>query len=250
MNVSAVSQGLRRELIHNGFCFSPDTVLSYLRKGAQLSKLPKKCREKFIIEVISTLAALENCDTRLVQKYREILHFLFQLRVSFNFTNGSGCTPLWFTILHNNVKLAGLLLQHGADPNFGIFTPFHKAIEFKEPEIVRVMLQYGADPCHPLPERMYLKIRDMILLRMLYENHYCNTPLHMVAQATCKAAECHKIARLLIEYGASRHATNSRGQRPFEIATDSRIKQLLTIKRKKYLWCKVTEPGRVVWSLV
>ena len=59
-------------------------------------------------------------------------------------------TPLWLAARHNDVELAKLLLQYGADPNIqcgGVqMSPLHMATYCHNVEMVRALLEGGANP--------------------------------------------------------------------------------------------------------
>lgn len=55
---------------------------------------------------------------------------------------------LYYPMLHGEVKVAELLLAHGADVNAGdgVLTPLHGAVLFNRPDMVRWLLDNGAWP--------------------------------------------------------------------------------------------------------
>ncbi len=63
--------------------------------------------------------------------------------------NAQKVTPLHSAAAAQNVDTAGMLLEHGADPNArqaGGFTPLHTAAENGQLDMIRLLLSYQADP--------------------------------------------------------------------------------------------------------
>ena len=82
----------------------------------------------------------------------EMVQVLLNYGVDVNVQNNPGCTPLTFASLnghHNEPRVARLLIEHGADTNTrdvieGI-TPLHRASRRGRLEVVRVLIELGAN---------------------------------------------------------------------------------------------------------
>lgn len=65
-----------------------------------------------------------------------------------NASDRDGYTPLHKACYNNNVEMAKLLLQYGADPNAETelgWIPLHSACKWNNAECVALMLQHGSD---------------------------------------------------------------------------------------------------------
>jgi Ankyrin repeats (3 copies) len=88
------------------------------------------------------------------------LRRLFASGIGVNTPNsdyGGGRTALFAAIDSHKRDAAILLLEQGADPNGGeaFMTPLMRAVAWGDAEIVRQLLQRGADPCVSFPFRAY-----------------------------------------------------------------------------------------------
>ena len=81
----------------------------------------------------------------------DVIELLLAKRVKLNFLDKDGLSPLHFTVLPNQTKVAKLLLKAGADPNLragpdlNAQTPLHLAAKFKKKEIAVILLEAGGD---------------------------------------------------------------------------------------------------------
>ena len=105
--------------------------------------------------------------------------------------NGSGFSLLELT--QGNVEITKLLLENGADPNWDPLILHEYCNNFKNPELVRLLITYGAD--------------------INYVNPYTgDTPLHRAMYMYRK-----EIVKLLIESGADLSIKNKDGQTPVDV---------------------------------
>lgn len=81
-------------------------------------------------------------------KYELVKNILIRDRSCKDAKDEDGYTPLHRACYNNNVEIAKLLIQYGADVNarteFG-WTPLHSAAKWSNAECVALLLQYGAD---------------------------------------------------------------------------------------------------------
>jgi hypothetical protein len=120
-----------------------------------------------------------------------------------------GFTPLHIAAFAQNAAATRALIAAGADVNelatasFAQVTPLGTAATFAATEIVRVLLNNGADT-----ERT---------------SDHGNTPLHSAA-----ANGNREIVELLLAHGASAAATTADGKTPADLAANDEIRALLT----------------------
>ena len=130
-----------------------------------------------------------------------------------NVYSADGFTPLHFAAMGGHVDAARALLEAGADPNamsrhrFVKVRPLHTAtaldISSGDPEIVRVLLEHGADVNGRSDEGGF-------------------TPLHNASGSG--AAE---LVRILLEHGADPSATTDDGRTSADLAKTDEIRALL-----------------------
>ena len=130
-----------------------------------------------------------------------------------NVYSADGFTPLHFAAMGGHVDAARALLEAGADPNamsrhrFVKVRPLHTAtaldISSGDPEIVRVLLEHGADVNGRSDEGGF-------------------TPLHNASGSG--AAE---LVRILLEHGADPNATTDDGRTSADLAKTDEIRALL-----------------------
>jgi ankyrin repeat protein len=82
----------------------------------------------------------------------EMVQILLEYGVDVNTQNDAGCTPLDFASRNghrNDSRVVQLLIEHGADPNTRAsrsgFAPLHRASENGRIEVVRVLIEHGAN---------------------------------------------------------------------------------------------------------
>jgi hypothetical protein len=82
----------------------------------------------------------------------EMAQVLLEYGVDVNAQNDAGCTPLDFASRdghRNDSRVVQLLIDHGADPNTRAsrsgFTPLHRASENGRIEVVRLLIEHGAN---------------------------------------------------------------------------------------------------------
>ena len=158
---------------------------------------------------------------RLITKQPEVIHFC----------GGEG-TPLHLSVGRGHIKVAQLLLAHGADVNScsgDNSTPLHIALEEEHLEIGKWLLKNGANinaqknggstPLHDAASRGYLDVCHMLLeykADVLMRDHSGNTPLHFAASSGHL-----EVTRMLLEFKAEVNSQNDEGSTPFLSASSS-----------------------------
>jgi hypothetical protein len=120
--------------------------------------------------------------------------------------DGRGLTPLHQTAISGQLKAAGVLLDHGANPNAlaqGDMTPLHFAAMLAHAELAGLLTRRGARP----------DIRNASGLM----------PLHLAANE--------KVAKVLVEGGADVNALTTKGLTPLHTARHGLVaKELVRLK--------------------
>jgi ankyrin repeat protein len=140
-------------------------------------------------------------------------------------------------LAHVDVKIARLMLEHGADPNQSCSrsgqTPLHSQIE--RPEVVALLLDHGA--------------------KIVPEEFHQWTPLHEAADLGRKDYESQipgrlKSAELLLAHGANVNAVDKQGRTPLDLAYEHGDKEMADIlikhggKARKYDSLEAGEEAR------
>ncbi len=148
---------------------------------------------------------MSKLDDILTAIYQKDLQALEQFTPEdLNLTDQDGRTPLMHSVLAENADsiLVRLLVQHGADVNAADFdqkwTPLHFAARDHKEEIVRVLLEAGANV-------------DAI-------DSFGNTPLW---RAVMTASSNLAVIKELIKHGADPYKKNNHGIAPIDIARQS-----------------------------
>jgi ankyrin repeat protein len=137
-------------------------------------------------------------DTRFDDRYLDVVQYLLDHGADVDAqANIEDSTPLHIASWYGGIKVARLLLEHGAKINARNkegCTPLHRSLielddDFPDShfDVTRLLLEHGAD------------------VEALDNNHW--TPLHV-------ASQCHsfRATRLLLEHGANIHARNKEDQ--------------------------------------
>ena len=121
-----------------------------------------------------------------------------------------------------HAKMAGLLLDHGADPNarnWDDVTPLHQAVRARNIAVVELLLARGADP----------NARD---------KGRGSTPLRRAVTATGaggtagSGAQMRLLTKLLLEHGADPSARDKRGVPVYASARDPVLRTMLIEHRR------------------
>ncbi len=160
---------------------------------------------------------------------------------SVNDDSGGTLMPLQRAIMDDNLLLVKLLLNAGAQVNaiFGDSTPLHYAAMKGNEDIVKLLLERGADlEATDVYQgtSLYSAIegKSEATVRLLLDkganlkakDSDGDTPLHWAA---IRGAE--DIVKLLLDRKADVEAKNRDGDTPQDVALDSNIKKLLTLKK-------------------
>ncbi|KAH8148232.1 uncharacterized protein LAJ45_07684 [Morchella importuna] len=141
-----------------------------------------------------------------------------------------GYTALHFAANEAHVRVARLLIDHGADvsaEDWDQKTPLHKAAEGGHLEIARLLIDHGADvsaededqktPLHKAAEGGHLEIARLLIDRgadVSAKDGDQETPLHLAAEGDLE------IARLLIDRGADVSAKDWHQTTPLHLAAE------------------------------
>lgn len=88
----------------------------------------------------------------------EMLHRVLQGGADIEVRSADGRTPLMHAVWHGHEKIAGVLLSRGAqvDARTGDWTPLHKAADMGRLDLVKLLLQSGADIEAKSPKKLIL----------------------------------------------------------------------------------------------
>ena len=121
--------------------------------------------------------------------------------------DSSGNTPLYYVVKKGNIEIVKLLLENGADPNTPDSageTPLSLAVGYRHIEIVKLLLENGADPNIPDSKRRAL--------------------LYQTVQYGFK-----EIAELLLTYGANPNAKGGSGFTPLHWAVQKNNPEMVDL---------------------
>lgn len=113
-------------------------------------------------------------------------------------------TILYFAVCNSNIEAATMLLEAGANPNLDIFNPLLVAVRKSSIEMVKILVNYGANvnsilPTHPtdFPAALLFCMNYLPMIKFLMDNG-------------CNALSCFKC-----DYGCDSHPPikSSRGGR-------------------------------------
>lgn len=127
-------------------------------------------------------------------------------------------TPLHYAVWGNQVAVARLLLEHGANvsarDDFG-FIPFQDAVMYGRLEIVKLLIEYKADVNKPTP--------------------FGDQPIHLAVMDSPEISEDTnvEIVRLLLDNGADVNAKNGHDQTPLQITKSEKVAHELRIRGGK-----------------
>jgi ankyrin repeat protein len=129
-----------------------------------------------------------------------------------NVKDKNGSTPLYYALWNHHTATVEWLLSNGADVNAenNGWTPLHRAVADEDTLITKLLLANGAD------------------VNAKTEYGYGTTPLHKAAGTGNTA-----IVELLLSQDADPNAKDNRGKTPIDVATDSKIIELLQQHTKK-----------------
>lgn len=144
----------------------------------------------------------------------ETIEVLLDAGIDVNLPDYNGRSPLWCAANSGHASAQTghtaamcTLLDRGADVNFhdGTCTVLFEAVGFREPpEIVKVLLDYGANPNTPSVQG--------------------STPLHMAVLSSVSS-----IVQMLLDYGAAVDMPGLRGRTPLHVAAISRQDRLIRL---------------------
>jgi ankyrin repeat protein len=84
----------------------------------------------------------------------DLTKFILDLGVNLNFYYPDGSYPLQIAIDRNSQRMIRLLLEYGANPNYKSYsgeTPLYRVLTSRrlDLEIIKILLEFGADPVLP-----------------------------------------------------------------------------------------------------
>ena len=107
-------------------------------------------------------------------------------------------TPLQLAIVNNNTEIAGILLQHGHDPNFpskDCDIPLIEAIKYNRPAIGETLCKeclYYELVLAPSPPTIFFFLLFNFTAKQLLSNHHCQVEVHRDIFGRLKPSPLHE----------------------------------------------------------
>lgn len=81
----------------------------------------------------------------LIRGHQDIADYLHECGVNLNAASPEGITPLYGAVMFNQPQMVRWLLNHGADPNprYEGKTPLTMALELNQPELIEILRSFG-----------------------------------------------------------------------------------------------------------
>ena len=163
----------------------------------------------------------------------EITKLLLKLGADINLKNDKFETPLQIACSVNLDKVAELLLEHGSQPNVknahDSYSPLHHAGQNDNANLVKILLQYGADAnikCKDKPTPLHLaaSLKSVHTAQVLLEYGVEVEAIDVSGRTPLASAALNgnlRMVRLLFKHGGSVHTKDTFGQTPLMLAVES-----------------------------
>jgi uncharacterized protein len=192
---------------------TPSVAAGTTEQGISLLQFAAYCRNMEAIEIIRTYRdQLDIYEAASIGDKDTLLHFIEQYPDRTNAYSIDGFTPLGLASFFGHTDLVKVLIDNGADPNISSnnqlkVTPLHSACAISNYNIANILIKHGAD----------------VNARQLQSV----TPLHSAAHNGQT-----KLASLLIDNGADVNSKMDNGQTPLFMAEEKGFKDTIELLKK------------------
>jgi len=200
---------LERKLMDN-----PSLAASKTEQGISLLQFAAYCRNKEAIEIIRAYRdKLDIYEASSIGDKEILLRLIKQFPDQTNTYSVDGFTPLGLASFFGNIEVVKILIDNGANPNIASnnrfkVTPLHSACAISNYVIAEILIKNGAD----------VNAKQMQNV----------TPLHSAAHNGHA-----KLVKLLIDNGADINSKMDNGQTPLFMAEEKEFKETIDILKKK-----------------
>jgi ATP-dependent Clp protease ATP-binding subunit ClpB len=211
-------------------------------------KIVQNCISKRFLQINSSGKCLKLVESKTTLKWPRLAVISLGGLALMNVNNEAQKNRFFTAIKHGSRSEVIRHLKGGADPNarhpLG-WTPLHVAAVNRQPEVIKILLEKGADPdisdefvnIYQTAREKKMHSLDVMVSREEEFNSNLNlranfrgcTALHYAALADDAEA-----VRLLLESGANPTKTNDYGRAPKDYAQDPSVKKLLEKHSKTY----------------
>jgi len=192
---------------------NPSLAASKTEQGISLLQFAAYCRNKEAIEIIRAYYnKLDIFEAASLGEGDTLLHLIEKDPDQANTYSVDGFTPLGLASFFGHTELVKMLLDKGANPNIAAnnqfkVTPLHSACAISNYDIAEILIKNGAN----------VNAKQMQNV----------TPLHSAAHNGQS-----KLVNLLIENGADINSKMENGQTPLFMATEKEFKETIELLKK------------------
>lgn len=193
---------------------SPSLATSKTEQGISLLQFAAYCRNMEAVEIIRKyLDKIDIHEAASIGDKEVLLHIIKRSPEQTNTYAVDGFTPLGLASFFGNTEIVKILVDHGANPNMASnnqfkVTPLHSACAVSNYDIAEILIENGAD----------VNVKQMQNV----------TPLHSAAHNGQT-----KLVKLLIDNGAEIDSKMDNGQTPLFMAEEKEYKEVIDLLKKK-----------------
>lgn len=202
------NNNLERELKDN-----PSLSVSKTEQGISLLQFAAYCRNKEAVEIIRAYRdKLDIYEASSIGDKDILLRLIKQFPDQTNAYSVDGFTPLGLASFFGNIEIVKILIENGANPNIASnnqfkVTPLHSACAISNYDIAEILIKNGAD----------VNAKQMQSV----------TPLHSAAHNGQT-----KLVKLLIDNGADINSKMDNGQTPLFMAEEKEFNETIDFLKK------------------